>query len=112
LPVATPNLEVRDLKKHFPARGGVFGRRLGAVHTVDGVSFVVRAGESLGIVGESGCGKSTTARMIVKLIESSSRTLFGAQSAHVRGRDRPDQSVRRRARPVPLLPHEWGYGRD
>lgn len=60
-------LEVRDLKVHFPIKKGVFGRTTGYVRAVDGVSFVVRRGETLGVVGESGCGKSTTSRAILGL---------------------------------------------
>ncbi len=56
---AIPLLEVRDLKKHFPLHGGLLGRQTGAVYAVDGVSFTVNKGETLSIVGESGCGKST-----------------------------------------------------
>ncbi len=64
-----PLLEVRELKVHFPfTRGHLFRRERGFVRAVDGVSFTVRAGETLGLVGESGCGKSTTARAILNLI--------------------------------------------
>ena len=60
-------LDVRDLVKHFPVRGGVFGGRPGLVKAVDGVSFSIRRGETLGLVGESGCGKTTTGRCILQL---------------------------------------------
>jgi len=62
-------LEVVDLEKHFPVRKGVFGRLAGAVRAVDGVSFGVTRGETLGLVGESGCGKSTVGRVVLKLLE-------------------------------------------
>ena len=62
-------LQVEDLKKHFPINGGVFGKRVGEVKAVDGVSFYVKKGETLGIVGESGCGKSTTGRLLLRLLE-------------------------------------------
>jgi oligopeptide/dipeptide ABC transporter ATP-binding protein len=63
-----PILELRDVRKHYPVRSGVFGlQRAGAVRAVDGVSFKVKAGETLSIVGESGCGKTTTARLILNL---------------------------------------------
>ncbi len=62
-------LEVRGLKKHFPVRSGFFGRVRGWVKAVDGVSFHLRRGETLGLVGESGCGKSTTGRCILRLLE-------------------------------------------
>jgi len=64
-----PLLSVRGLVKHFPLKGGLFGRRRARVQAVDGVDFLVRKGETLGIVGESGCGKSTTARLLMRLIE-------------------------------------------
>jgi peptide/nickel transport system ATP-binding protein len=67
--MSVPLLDVRDLVKHFPLKGGLFGRTTATVHAVDGISFAVDAGETLGIVGESGCGKSTTARLLVHLIE-------------------------------------------
>ena len=66
---AQPLLLVRDLKKHFPARGHVLTSRREMVQAVDGVSFSVMKGTTLGVVGESGCGKSTTARLLLHLIE-------------------------------------------
>jgi peptide/nickel transport system ATP-binding protein/oligopeptide transport system ATP-binding protein len=65
----TPLVEVRDLEMHFPIRAGFFQRQVGAVRAVDGVSFDVLQGETLGLVGESGCGKSTTARLITRLLD-------------------------------------------
>ncbi|MTH78078.1 ABC transporter ATP-binding protein [Paracoccus aestuariivivens] len=65
---AQPLVVCRDLKKHFPIHGGILGRQVATVHAVDGVSFEVRKGETLGVVGESGCGKSTTARLLIGLI--------------------------------------------
>jgi oligopeptide transport system ATP-binding protein len=67
-----PLLRVRNLVKHFPVRGGVFRREVERVHAVDGVSLDVWRGETLGLVGESGCGKSTTGRCILRLIEPTS----------------------------------------
>jgi oligopeptide/dipeptide ABC transporter ATP-binding protein len=70
---AEPLVEVRDLVKHFPIKQGVlFQRQVGAVKAVDGVSFNVLRGETLGIVGETGCGKSTTARLLVRLLDPTS----------------------------------------
>ena len=64
-----PMLSVHELKKHFRLRGGSFGFAGAHVHAVDGVSFTVAKDETLGVVGESGCGKSTTARLLMRLIE-------------------------------------------
>ncbi|WP_010677998.1 ABC transporter ATP-binding protein [Bacillus timonensis] len=62
-------LEVKDLQKHFPIKSGVLQKQTGAVKAVDGVSFHLQKGETLGLVGESGCGKSTTGRMLMRLLE-------------------------------------------
>ncbi len=69
----TPLIQVEDLVKHFPLTQGIVRQKqIGAVRAVDGVSFDVREGETLGLVGESGCGKSTTARLITRLLEPTS----------------------------------------
>jgi oligopeptide transport system ATP-binding protein len=69
-PPADALLVVRGLKKYFPIRKGFFNRHVGDVKAVDGVSFFLRKGETLGVVGESGCGKSTTGRAILRLIDA------------------------------------------
>jgi len=77
---AQPLLTVRHLTKHFPLRSGLLGRSAGAVQAVDDVSFAVRKGETLGIVGESGCGKSTTSRLIMALMQpTAGEVLFDGQ---------------------------------
>jgi oligopeptide/dipeptide ABC transporter ATP-binding protein len=63
--VDKPLLEVRDLRKHFPVGGSLFGRTRGVVKAVDGISFSIHAGETLGLVGESGCGKTTTSKLVL-----------------------------------------------
>lgn len=73
-------LEVRDLVKHFPLKKDIFGRGGGVVRAVDGISFSLRSGETLGVVGESGCGKSTTARLLMQLIaHDRGEIIFDAQ---------------------------------
>jgi peptide/nickel transport system ATP-binding protein len=68
-PTVTPVLDVRGLKKHFPVRKGLLRSVAGHVYAVDGVSFSIASGETLGLVGESGCGKSTVARAVIRLVE-------------------------------------------
>jgi len=70
-----PLLSVRDLAVHFPVRGGFFGRAKGAVRAVDGVNFDVYPGETLALVGESGCGKTTTGRAVLRLVEATSGSI-------------------------------------
>lgn len=75
-----PLLQVDGLKKYFPIRKGILGREVGQVKAVDNVSFTVNEGETLGIVGESGCGKSTTGRMLMRLLEpTEGRVEFAGQ---------------------------------
>jgi oligopeptide transport system ATP-binding protein len=68
-PMTEVLLKVDGLKKYFPITGGIFGKQTGAVKAVDDISFWVNKGETLGLVGESGCGKSTTGRMLMRLID-------------------------------------------
>lgn len=65
-------LEVNDLKKHFPIKGGLFSRVVGHVRAVDGITFKIKKGTTMGLVGESGCGKSTAGRTILRLLEKTS----------------------------------------
>ena len=85
-------LQVRDLEKHFPITKGLLKRKVGAVQAVDGVSFDVHKGETLGLVGESGCGKTTTGRLLTRLLEPTGGSIKfeGKDISHVsQGRMRP-----------------------
>jgi len=70
--MSAPLLEVNDLKKHFPLKAGLFGRSAGKVYAVDGISFSIEKGETLSLVGESGCGKSTVGKAILRLFPPTS----------------------------------------
>jgi oligopeptide transport system ATP-binding protein len=95
-----PLLEVRDLVKHFPVRRGAFGEGQRHVRAVDGVSFDLWRGETLGLVGESGCGKSTTGRAVLRLVEpTAGRVRFDGQDVRALGRDGL-RALRRRAQIV------------
>jgi peptide/nickel transport system ATP-binding protein len=96
---ASPLLEVRGLVKHFPLKKDMLGRGGGVVRAVDGVDFSVRAGETLGVVGESGCGKSTTARLLMRLIEPDRGDIIFDGRA-VGGRDLSLKAFRRQSQMV------------
>ena len=96
----TTVLEVRDLKKYFPVRRGFFGRQIGTVRAVDGITFALRSGETLGLVGESGCGKSTTGKMISKLIEPTAGQIY-LNGERIEGLSR--RAMRRRRRRLQVV---------
>ena len=97
---AAPLVQVRDLKMHFPIHSGILRRKVGAVKAVDGVSFDIAAGETLGLVGESGCGKSTVGRALLRLYEPT------AGSVVIDGQDIATLSPDALRRKRPALKHE------
>ncbi len=95
-----PLVEVRDLQVHFPIRSGLLLRSTGAVKAVDGVSFEIRRGETLGLVGESGCGKTTTGRALLRLIEPTAGSVkFDGQELTSLG----DSEMRRMRRHMQMI---------
>ena len=101
----TPIIEARHLTKHFPVRRGLFSKTIGHVSAVDDISFVIEPGRTLGVVGESGCGKTTTAKLVLRLEDPTRRrdALRGPRSAHPRRRGSARLSAFRAGRlPGPL----------
>ncbi len=102
-------LTVRGLRKYFPIKGGILGRTVKNVHAVDGVDLDVFEGETLGVVGESGCGKSTTARLLMQLITPAPPDDRGQHSLP-RPRPRHPRGRGARAHPRPADPRGAGPG--
>ena len=95
-----PLLIVNDLVKHFPIRQGVFGKVVNHVKAVDGVTFTIHKGETLGLAGESGCGKTTVGRMILRLLD--------ATSGEVRFDDSPNLELSQKDRPYRSACNHFG----
>jgi oligopeptide/dipeptide ABC transporter ATP-binding protein len=93
-------LQVIDLEKHYPIRGGLFSREMGRVHAVNGISFSITRGETLSLVGESGCGKSTVGRTIMKLVEPTGGTIIsmGRDITHL-----PRHEMRKHLRSIQMV---------
>src|SRR5918997_6992497 len=74
-PIGAPLVEIRGLEKRFPVKGGILQRTMAEVRAVDGVDLTIQRGETLGLVGESGCGKTTVGRLILRLIDPTAGTI-------------------------------------
>ena len=98
-PPSSPVLEVKNLTKNFPVRRGLLGRTAANVHAVDGISFSIGDSETLGLVGESGCGKSTAGKLILKLIEPTAGEIR-LSGERIEGMSRGTMRARRRAMQV------------
>lgn len=98
-PPSSPVLEVKNLTKNFPVRRGLLGRTAANVHAVDGISFSIGDSETLGLVGESGCGKSTAGKLILKLIEPTAGEIR-LSGEHIENMSRGAMRARRRAMQV------------
>ena len=110
-PSTTPLLEVRNLRKHFPIQKGFLKKTIGNVRAVDDVSFFVEEGETLGLVGESGCGKTTASRCVVRAIApSSGQMLFRTGEGQVVDLARLDRAALRPLRPQMQMIFQDPYG--
>ncbi len=96
MPVRETLLEVKDLRKWFEIRSGILSRTVGHVKAVDGVSFTVKRGETIGLVGESGCGKTTVARVIIRLIDATKGDVIFEGESITKAKGRKLRELRRR----------------